>query len=404
MREDAVKRFERPIKELLTTGAQTLRAAQDGSPTVTLSLTGDICLVGGVEARLLRGEEVFRDIAPLLDADLVVGNLETALATRAQTDTSRSLGRGLGSRPDLAGPLFELGFDAFCLANNHSMDFGGEGLRETLTALRERGVGFFGAGDNLSQARQPLVIERNGLRIGFLGYSQPELDNATDDRPGVAPLLREIVLEDLARVSNTVDALVVTLHEGYEFSDYPRLEFRDFCREVAEGGAAVVCGHHPHVPQGIETHRGALILYSLGNFIFDIPYHRTHEWTRKSVVARITLDAGGPVGVELKPVVLTDDCLLRPADGEERRIILAHMRDISAPLDDDNFIVQANTKFVNEMMKVIMDSVYTLGKEENEKALEFFWTRQFRRSGYLKGFTDFAELVGGYRRLAPPRE
>src|SRR5690606_17969547 len=187
------------------------------------------------------------------------------------------------------------------IANNHTMDCGADGLRDTLSILAQNNIVHFGAGDNLEKARRPLIVERNHIKVGLLGYSQPELDAAKTDTAGNAPLRKDIILEDVAKLRPQVDVLILILHEGYEFQFYPRLPFMQLCRELTQHGVDVICGHHPHVLQGMETVGNSLILYSLGNFWFDMTYQRRVPQTRQGLIAHISFDKNGPVKLALTP-------------------------------------------------------------------------------------------------------
>jgi hypothetical protein len=384
------------LSRLFTDGQQQIRPPE-GAQTVTISFTGDIAFIHGVAERLRRGEAIIaEEVASLLAADVVIGNLETPLVAQAALDPHRG---ALFSDEQHVEHLLHLGITACSLANNHTMDCGEAGLLETLAALQRSNLRAFGAGANLAAARRPLLVEHHGINIGVLAYSQSELDAAEPDTAGVAPLRRQYVLEDLQYWRSRVDLLLLIVHEGYEFHDYPRLEFLQFCREVIETGADAVIAHHPHVPQGMEMHRGRPILYSLGNFLFDIPYHREHRWTRIGLAPRLTFDRQGLTQLEIHPVCLTPEHWLRPLDGDDMRECYDHLRALSAALEDEYEIERRQAEFVREVIKVVLGAPYQYGHEDDARAFEAFCTRQIYRDPYLKVFSDFARLVGKYPGL-----
>ena len=381
-----------PLQAVFENGYQELRPPS--GDVTTLSFTGDICLIREVEDRLRENpEDAIAGMREALAADYVVGNLETPLSA-APFDPTRGV---LKSDPALADVLVALGFDAFTIANNHTMDCGAEGLQDTLSFLSQNNIAYFGAGENLQSARRPLIIERHNIKIGLLGYSQPELDASQISQAGVAPLRKDIILEDMAKLRPQVDVIALTLHEGYEFQHYPRLEFMHLCRELAQNGADVICGHHPHVLQGLETRGNSVIMYSLGNFWFDMTYQRRVPESREGVIAHLSFDKNGPVSLKLTPTAMSENSLLRVAENHQRRAILQHLRDISFLLHDTEAIREQNALSAAKVMRAILGAVYNLGLKDDKAGFEKFVEHQIRRDPYLKTFCDYAELVGGYK-------
>src|SRR5205814_2618322 len=111
---------------------------------------------------------------------------------------------------------------------------------------------------------KPVIVHEKGMKLGFLGYADygfPEI---------FMPLRERIALEDAAELKKEVDCVVVSLHWGYEYVDYPSRGQQAFARRLVDAGAELVIGHHPHVVQGVEEYRGGLIAYSLGDFRFRV--------------------------------------------------------------------------------------------------------------------------------------
>lgn len=389
-----------PLAALFSEGRQTLRTSQGN--TATLSVTGDISGIRGVEESIRQhGAQALDGIADLLRSDWVLGNLETPVTHHAQRDPVRGT---FTSDPEIMAPIFDLGFHAFNIANNHIMDHGVEGLQETLAELHKRNILHTGAGLTLEEAERPIIHTVNGIRFGLLAWSQPEIDGAGENRPGVAPLRRERVLKAVQTLRPQVDVLIVSLHEGYEFQFYPRLEFMDLCRELIDQGVNLLWGNHPHVIQGMETRENGLILYSVGNFLFDLQYHRRMEGTRDTLVPHITFDAHGPCAIELRCAILGMDSILRPADPQDRERIFNKLREVSGALTDRERIRQENRKSTEEVFSIVIGAIYQMGKEDKPEALQHFLNHQCRRDPYLKVFRDFGELVGDYTPLARNRQ
>ncbi len=248
---------------------------QDHAPrqasTVRIVAVGDICLAGGVDRKMrARGRgypfAAMRDT--LRSADIAFGNLECVLANGGDPIPKKYNFRG---RPIGAMALAEAGFDIVSVANNHTLDYGREGLAETLTHLRRTKVIPVGAGNTLAEAHRMQVLRSNGFRIGFLAYLgmfPPLLPPATDE-PSVAMAYLPRLRAEIRSARRRVDFLVVSLHAGVEHAPSPSARQQAIARAAIEAGADVVVGHHPHVVQQLAFYRGKPIFYSLGNFVFN---------------------------------------------------------------------------------------------------------------------------------------
>lgn len=197
--------------------------------------------------------------------DFAVCNLEGS----HRSDTPRYKLANLHNSPEALRVLFDnLKIRYANLANNHVMDYGERGLEQLMTLLNDMGVGYFGAGLTKTEAMEPLFVDSGDIRLGFVGFSWKPIESvgATDAKAGVTliPSLGTLCrgISDLRKECSHV---IVSFHWGYEYERYPLPLHRKVAHAVIDAGASVVIGHHPHVYQGIETYRGGLIYYSLGN-------------------------------------------------------------------------------------------------------------------------------------------
>lgn len=229
-----------------------------------------------------------------------------------------------------AAVLREAGFTLLSLANNHGMDYGSAALAHTTAALDAAGVSWVGAGRDDADARALRVIERGGQRFGFLAYADAHSPRvfAAADRPGVARLRPGTMRDDVRRWRSRVDVLVVSLHWGVEYAELPSTAQRRIARGLIDAGADVVLGHHPHVYQGVEEHNGGLIVYSLGNLLFDQKGGRRD----RGYLARMVFRGGRRVESSLRPVVRRESFFPVPASGAEAAEILADARRLSEAL------------------------------------------------------------------------
>ena len=259
---------------------------------------GDILI--GVEIRKLDGsvqEPVRKDpisAFPLVSsilkkADIVFGNLEHPLTDKGTPSMGRMFSWRASRRMVLA--LTSGGFNLVNLANNHTMNYGPEGLMDTIETLRANKIDYIGAGENISEARKPVIIEKKGNRVAFMGYAtninQPFGFAAGDNKPGVAPVMvsplyepphvneesMEMMAEDIRNTRSLADIVVVSCHWslGLEAATSHTLAVhqRGVTHAAIDAGADLVLGHGPHLVQGIEVYKGKVIFYNLGQFVVD---------------------------------------------------------------------------------------------------------------------------------------
>lgn len=155
-------------------------------------------------------------------------------------------------------------------ANNHSMDFGPEGMRDTSAALRKAGIAWTGVGENVMEAMEPLILEREGIRVGILSFTTTYPDGAwaSETRPGVPFPTAGRLRHALGKLKQRVDYVAAVFHWGEERSQELRPHQPELARIALSAGADIVLGHHAHIAQAVETIGGKWAVYGLGNFLF----------------------------------------------------------------------------------------------------------------------------------------
>jgi poly-gamma-glutamate capsule biosynthesis protein CapA/YwtB (metallophosphatase superfamily) len=201
-------------------------------------------------------------------ADIAFGNLESAVSERGTPFPKQYNFRG--SPAALAGLRRHSGIDVLNLANNHVGDFGPTALLDTVRGVERLGIRAVGAGAGLRRALRPQVVERLGLRVAFVGFSNilPLEFAAEPGRPGVAWATPETVGDAVRAARQQADVVVATFHWGIEKMPYETAEQAELARVAADAGAQLVIGAHPHVLQPLRRTGAALVAYSLGNFVF----------------------------------------------------------------------------------------------------------------------------------------
>jgi poly-gamma-glutamate capsule biosynthesis protein CapA/YwtB (metallophosphatase superfamily) len=300
----------RALTPLLFAGALSgCGDAASNEPTISVAFAGDILLDSAPGKAIQRGEDPFAKTEVLFrGAALRVGNLECPVATSGapveKVYTFRADPRVL--------PVLRRHFDAVSVANNHSGDYGVAAFSETLQRLDDAHVLRFGGGKNLAQAHAPLLVERGGIKIALLGYDRfiPRSFEAGDDQPGVAWAEPEQATYDIAQARAAgADVVIPFLHWGWENEPEPCADQRKLARQLLDAGADAVIGAHPHVTQGAEMYRGKPIIYSLGNFVFDL---LDFPENARAWVLRLELDRRGVVSFSTAAVHIDTEGIPAP--------------------------------------------------------------------------------------------
>jgi poly-gamma-glutamate capsule biosynthesis protein CapA/YwtB (metallophosphatase superfamily) len=347
-----------------------------------LLAVGDVAPLHPLDDASSRSGEVWNY---LRSADLATANLELPLTTGgSRADKAITLRAG----PDLAPTLREVGIGLVTVANNHALDYGAEGLSDTLSALRDAGVVAVGGGRNLEEATQPAVVSVGEASVAVFGLAStlPPGFAAGPGRPGIAPVRArssfyvdavtldeqpgmspwvetEVVEEDIRRTCERVgsareeaDLVVIHVHWGIPngwcaafqgpLADYQR----PLGRALMDAGADLVVGHHPHVVHGVERYRDGLIAYSLGHFLFhsmseggateltrsyppyDISSLQTGE-ARQAVILELEVAENRMASVRFKPVWMNARGEPEFARGTEAVAVLDRMAEHSSRLD-----------------------------------------------------------------------
>lgn len=240
----------------------------------------------------------------LREADLGFCQLETSLTTRgSRLPQARHAVRGT---PAIAPALRDAGLNIVSMAGNHCMDWGLEGFHDTIENLRSEGLQVVGAGSNIEEARRPVVVEANGVRVAVLAYSSilPQAYWAEANRPGCAPMRAHTIYEqiehdqpgtparihtyphredlaamvaDIRAAKAQADAVVVSQHWGIHFIPATLADYqKDVAYAAIDAGADAILGHHAHILKGVEVYRGKPIVYSLCNWACDLRMDEAH--------------------------------------------------------------------------------------------------------------------------------
>jgi poly-gamma-glutamate synthesis protein (capsule biosynthesis protein) len=253
---------------LLPVGLKAQKEAPSSS--AVLLFAGDIMLAEKVGETIARGVDPFQYVAPVLKtADVTIGNLECVVSTKGTPMEGKPF--TFEARPEVM-PMLAKHFGIVSLANNHTGDFGREAFVEQLGLLDQHRIAHVGGGRNCMEARTPHLIEVKGIRIALLAYCDyhPREFEAGPSWPGTAWAVDEQIEADIkaARSVHHADLVIPFMHWGDQYLPVNAKQ-RRLAHRMIVAGADIVVGAHPHVEQGAEYYRGKLIVYSLGNFLFN---------------------------------------------------------------------------------------------------------------------------------------
>lgn len=269
-----------------------------------LIFAGDVMLDRGVREQILAAHDPalpFRKIAPLLaGSDIAFVNLESPFSNQGKYHKG---GLIFHAGPEMIGGL-ELAHIAIAsTANNHARDCGPRGVEFTVAWLRKHRIEPLGSSESSEKTHRGVVLERNGVRFGFLGYTYDQQNgNWRDIDQRIALADPAKLCTDVAELRKRADVVIVSMHHGIEYAAKPSKAQIAFAHAAIDAGATLVIGHHPHVVQSEENYHGGFVFYSLGNFVFD-QYQR--EATQHAEVVQISFLGVRVLATHVMPVRIT---------------------------------------------------------------------------------------------------
>ncbi|MCT8332101.1 CapA family protein [Leptospira sp. 85282-16] len=298
--ESAESKLELPISDLYrfqTESGETIQYAK----STKLWFGGDVMFNWGVRDSM-RSEDPyfpFRSfISYLKNFDFRFLNLETPILHKTPTADQRKSYVFFGEKKDLT-VLQLLGIDGVFLGNNHTMDFGENGLSDTLDLLDEFGIRHTGAGKNTDEALVPITVSKQNTEYRIFSFSdtgETRLFSGIKS-PGAA-YFRVGVAERLIKKTKPNQVNILSVHWGVEYNPFPMDTERNAAKYLVNAGYRVILGHHPHVPQGIEVFPKGVVIYSLGNFLFG----SKNQYLKHNISVVLHFDADKLLFVEVVPV------------------------------------------------------------------------------------------------------
>ncbi len=280
---------------------------------------GELIVTNNPSAPFTHVADLFRK------ADWVVANLECAITDSTQPENKRYT---FNAPLESAEGLSAAGINVVNLSNNHILDYGQAGLVETLNALKFQNIRSFGIGDNSQSSHLPLIIDKNGLSIALLSYTDVQIEAssyfdtrdwiADETHAGIAWAILPEVQADVVKAREKADLVIVYFHYGIENLDHASQTQHLLATGAIDAGAVLVLGSHTHRLQEIQHYKDGVIVYGLGNFIFD----GFDGASNLTALLSVQLTKSGIASLTWYPMVI-EDGIPKPASTDVSKIILA---------------------------------------------------------------------------------
>ena len=243
-------------------------------------ITGDFCPIYRNTSKVENLDlTIFGDLLPVIQqSSFAITNLEAPITT--SNEKILKVGPNIKTNKNAAVLLKQANFKLVTTANNHILDYGEKGIKDTLSVLESLGISYVGSGKNLHEAGLPFILEQSEMKIGILNFAENEFNSAGYSSYGSNPVNPISNYYAIKRLKEQVNFIIVIAHGGREHYQLPTPKLRERYRFYVDSGADLVVGHHTHCVSGYEKWNGKYIFYSLGNFIFDFKErYRKGIWT-----------------------------------------------------------------------------------------------------------------------------
>jgi len=333
---------------------------------VSIVITGDFC-VNELFEREFINDDSFQFFGETLNfykkKDFVITNLEYPLTNcNAKIDKT---GPTLKGNPLIINRLKSAGFNLATLANNHILDYGEQGLADTLKICQKNNINFVGAGLNLKEAQQPFYFEKEGLRIAILNFAENEWSIASQSTAGANPLNVIDNVHVIREVKDKVDVVIVIIHGGHEYYHLPSPRIVKQYRFYAENGASVIVGHHPHCISGYEMYNNVPIFYSLGNFLFTMK--SKYEAWYTGLILQLSIGNKNKIKWELIPIRQNKESYnLTLLKNDDKRAVLNDVDKYSQIISNEQALTEHWNRFLIEKQKEYITVFSPLNAFENK--------------------------------------
>lgn len=279
--------------------------------------------------------------------DFRIFNLEVPL-TDEETPIEKC-GPNLIAATSCINGIKKLGVDLFTLANNHIMDHDVQGLESTISVLKQNGIDYVGAGNNIEEAQKPYVIEKDGKKVGIYACAEHEFSIAERNYPGANPFDPRESLDHIAALKRQCDYVVVLYHGGKEYYRFPSPTLQKACRKMCDKGADLVICQHSHCIGCEEKYNNSTIVYGQGNFIFDA---KSDEFWDSALLVQVDFtDKMNIVYIPLEK----ESGIVRISSNED---ILKAFVTRSEQIENEEFVIKTYDEYADSVYRAYMQNIY----------------------------------------------
>lgn len=346
---------------------------------IRISFVGDICLdekalslIDNQDYSTLFGDSY----SYLIESDFRIGNLECPIIL--STSPIKKLGPNLKTKPEAARALRYAGFDLLCLANNHILDYGEEGVIGTLKYTNLNNIDTIGVGKNIFEARKPYYKKIMDKVFGFINACEIEFSIAGKDSYGANPIDLINLYYDIIEAKKKSDYLILILHGNNEYYNLPNPNFRKQCMFFIDLGVNSIICHHSHFIGPVEVYKNSPIFYGLGNYIFPRDGKPTSWYI--GLIIQIEFENEN-IGWKVIPFRQKEsNCSIEILQNEEKTDVVERVNQLLGIGDIDKFLESKWVEFIDSKEKMYYG--FLLGFSRIEKFL--FRFRKFRFLFYSK--------------------
>ena len=317
-------------------------------------ICGDICPTDDTKHYFENNDVngLFNDTLPLLkQATILIGNMEFVLTNNGIPATKT--GPILQGKTSYINLFKEVGFTALGLANNHIKDCGTDGVLSSLQTCKENNIPTVGAGKNEVAAKKPIIIKKNGWKIGVMAFAEHEFNAAYKNEPGANLLDLYTDFDQITAFKKQVDYLIILYHGGIEYYEYPSPLLQKKCRKMIDSGADYITCQHSHLIGTEENYNKGTILYGQGNTIFG--YRPNSKTWNEGLLVNIELDNKTTI---TNTLINTTPNGIKLASKKEQEKSIKLLKRRKEEIKELNFIYNEWNKYCKKQEKIYFPLIF----------------------------------------------
>jgi len=325
---------------------------------------------GLIRKKLIDPFEAVTDVVK--QSDIAILNFESTIECPSQP--IKKCGPNLRCAHESVDLIKDAGFNVVTLANNHIMDYGELGLKNTLRELKARAISTVGSGADIHEAQETLYLKVKDKTLGIINCCEHEFSIATSDNMGANPLNLINQYNALTEAKQFADYILVIVHGGHEMYQIPSIRMQDTYRHFINLGADAVINHHQHCYSGYEIYNGKPIFYGLGNLFFDSKDMKSHSSWNEGYMVELSLDK--EIHFSLIPYVqCVGDYKIQPLN--DRAAFDSDIKFLNGIISDRKSLAKANEDYYLSQSREILSTFHPIQSK---------YFRYAYRKGLIPGF------------------